>query len=180
MLKEVAADHDVPGIVSTLRWWVERGDTVMLRGLATRADTITLRPGMEEYLRAVRAAVHAHLDLARHDTTAALRAFDSVPDSICSFDGCYAVWFTKAQLLEAVRRDRDAMRILDHEYPQVDPGRVLWHLERAMVAERLGDREKAVRGYAYVAAAFQHADPALQPMVSESRAALGRLAGDSR
>ena len=103
-----------------------------------------------------------------------------MPDSICSFDGCYAVWFTKAQLLEAVRRDRDAMRILDHEYPQVDPGRVLWHLERARVAERLGDREKAVRGYAYVAAAFQHADSALQPMVSESRAALGRLAGDSR
>jgi serine/threonine-protein kinase len=180
MLAKLASDRNVAGIMTTLRWWVERGDTLKLRDIATRMDTATVRPGLEGYMSAVRAAIHAHLSLARHDTTAALSSFEAVPDSVCSFEGCYAVWYTKAQLLGAVHRDSDAMRILDHEYTNVDPARTLWRYERARVAERLGDHDKAVRDYAYVAAAFQHADSSLQPMVAESRAALARLGGESR
>jgi hypothetical protein len=44
----------------------------------------------------------------------------------------------------------------------------------------MGDHDKAVRDYSYVAAAFQHADSSLQPMVAESRAALERLEGEAR
>jgi hypothetical protein len=162
---------------ATLRWWEEQGDTAMLRRLATRIDTLTVPASLPvEYMPALRAAVHAHLDLARRDTAAALRDFAAVPDSICVFDGCFdGIWYTKAQLLEAVHRDREALRVLDHDHHPGGPGRTLWHLERARVAERLGEREQARRDYAYVAAAWQHADSSLQPAVAESRAALERL-----
>jgi predicted Zn-dependent protease len=143
-------------------------------------DTAPAPAQLEDYLKAVRGAIHAHLALARHDTAAAVRSFEAVPDSICPFEGCYPVWYTKAQLLGAVGRDRDAMRILQHEYVDVDPTRTLWRYERAKVAERLGERDQAARDYAYVAAAFEHADSSLQPIVRESRAALGRLGGEAR
>jgi serine/threonine-protein kinase len=180
VLMKYMSGRAIPGITTTLRWWAERSDTARLRDIAARVDTAPALPGLEGYLSAVRAAVHAHLALARHDTAAAVRDFDAVPDSVCPFEGCYSVWYTKAQLLAAVGRDRDALRILDHEYPSVDPIRTLWHYEHARVAERLGDRASAARDYAYVAAAFQHADSALQPMVEESRAALARLESETR
>jgi serine/threonine-protein kinase len=170
----------IVGITTTLRWWTERGDTARLRDIAARMDTAPAPAQLEDYLKAVRGAIHAHLALARHDTAAAVRSFEAVPDSICPFEGCYPVWYTKAQLLGAVGRDRDAMRILQHEYVDVDPTRTLWRYERAKVAERLGERDQAARDYAYVAAAFQHADSSLQPIVRESRAALGRLGGEAR
>jgi serine/threonine-protein kinase len=179
-LAEAASSGRVAAMVPTLRWWAERGDTTTLRAIAARLDTSAVRPGFEEYTRAVRAAVQAHIELARGDTAAAVRGFDAVPDSICFFEGCYAVWYTKAQLLSAVGRDRDAMRVLDHEYPSVDATRALWRYERAKVAERLGDGAKAARDYAYVAAAFEHADSSLQPMVHDSRAALARLGSEAR
>ena len=59
------------------------------------------------------------------------------------------------------------------------PSQVLWALERARVAERRGDRAKASRDYQYVADAWRHADPQLQPYVAEAREALARLAGES-
>ena len=47
-------------------------------------------------------------------------------------------------------------------------------LERARMAERLGKRETAAAGYAYVVSAWAHADLALQQLVGEARAGLGR------
>jgi hypothetical protein len=180
LLAKPASGAYVPTVMPTLRWWADRGDTMRLRAIAARMDTTSVRPGFEGYVSAVRAAIRAHLELARRDTAAAVLDFDAVPDSICAFEGCYSVWYTKAQLLGAMHRDADAMRILDQEYPGVDPVRTLWRYERARVAERMGDRDKAVRDYSYVAAAFQHADSSLQPMVAESRAALERLEGEAR
>jgi hypothetical protein len=58
------------------------------------------------------------------------------------------------------------------------PSEVLWTLERARVAERLSDREKAARDYQYVADVWRHADPELQPYVTEAKEALARLAGE--
>ena len=60
------------------------------------------------------------------------------------------------------------------------PSEVLWTLERARVAERLGDREKAIRAYQYVANLWRHADPELQPYVTEAREGLGRMTGEPR
>ena len=180
LLSKVASDPRAGEAALTLRWWAERGDTARLRRMVAGIDTATVPPELEGYRRVVRAAFEAHLELARHDTAAAVRELDIVPDSICSIEACFALWYTKAQLLGAVGRDRDAMRILQHEYTNVDPTRTLWRYERAKVAERLGERDQAARDYAYVAAAFQHADSSLQPIVEESRAALARLGGEAR
>jgi serine/threonine-protein kinase len=180
ILAKMASDSNMGAMSLTLRWWAERGDTARLRRMVARVDTTTVPPELEGYRRVIRAAVAAHIELARPDTAAAVRELDIVPDSICSMDACFAVWYTKAQLLGAVGRDRDAMRILQHEYPNTDPTRTLWRYERAKVAERLGMREQATRDYAYVAAAFQHADSSLQPIVRDSRAALERLGGEGR
>jgi hypothetical protein len=44
-----------------------------------------------------------------------------------------------------------------------------------MIAERLGDREAAVRGYRNFVALWAQADPELQPRVQAAREALARL-----
>lgn len=62
----------------------------MLRRMASRIDTLTVHASLPvDYTPALRVSVHAELDLARRDTTAALRDFAAVPDSICMFDGCF-------------------------------------------------------------------------------------------
>jgi len=53
-------------------------------------------------------------------------------------------------------------------------------LERARVNERLGNKEKAITAYRFVAEVWLHADPELQPYVAEAKAALMRLAGEPR
>jgi hypothetical protein len=49
-------------------------------------------------------------------------------------------------------------------------------LERGRIAEQLGEREKAVKSYRFVADAWRRADPELQPYTAEAREALARLA----
>ena len=89
---------------------------------------------------------------------------------------------TLARLLAAPHRERAALAILDREFPWTVPllahGR--WELERARLAERLGDRAKARQWYGYVARLWRHADPELQPQVAEAREAVGRLGDDTR
>ncbi len=60
--------------------------------------------------------------------------------------------------------------------PAPGPWFVLATLERGRVAERLGEREKAIESYRFVTEAWRRADPELQPYVSEAREALARLA----
>ena len=52
---------------------------------------------------------------------------------------------------------------------------VIGVLEGARAAERLGERRSAIRGYQFVADAWRHADPELQPYATEARGALERL-----
>jgi hypothetical protein len=58
------------------------------------------------------------------------------------------------------------------------PSEILWTLERARVAERLGDRETAARDYQYVADVWRRADAPLQPYVAEAREALLRVSSE--
>jgi hypothetical protein len=84
------------------------------------------------------------------------------------------------QLLSARHDDEKATRLLDRWLIDLEvPSQVLWTLERARVAERVGDRAKASRDYQYVADGWRHADAQLQPYVTEAREALARLAGES-
>lgn len=60
------------------------------------------------------------------------------------------------------------------------PGEALWNLERGRVNEHLGNRDKAIAAYRFVADVWRNADPELQPYVEEAKAALGRLGGEPR
>ena len=53
-------------------------------------------------------------------------------------------------------------------------------LDRARLAERLGDRPMAINYYQFAAQAWLHSDPELQPYVAEARTALERLGGERR
>jgi len=105
-----------------------------------------------------------------------LRAFASLPDSVCGlwWISCRAQKVTEARLLEAVGEDRRAIELLDR-WAGLEPLAVL---ERARLAERLGDRAKAIKSYQFVADVWRHADPELQPYVVEARSALARLTGE--
>jgi len=132
-------------------------------------------------LRYGAAAAQAYLALARHDTTDALRRFAAAPDSLCI--GCYLERLTRARLLAGHKRDGDALRLLDtrvHGISELLPSEVSWALERARVNERLGNRDRAIWDYRFVARVWAHADSSLQPLVAEARAALRRLGAEPR
>ncbi|HKG91874.1 MAG TPA: protein kinase [Gemmatimonadaceae bacterium] len=154
-----------------IAWWVVRGDTAAMRPLVRWADTTTARglpPNVKDRLR-------FFLAVARRDTAGVLRMATTMPDSACA--GCALNRLLKAQYLAAAGRDREASLVLAGEYPGASPERVLWMMERGRVAERLGEKEKAIDAYAFVAAAWAKADPMLQPIVEEARGGLRRLGG---
>jgi serine/threonine-protein kinase len=158
------------------RWWAERGDTVRLqRALAAMSR---LPVGFASPFET--AAVRAHMALARRDTATAIREFSTIPDTLCTANFCYQYRLAKAQLLSAKRMDREAEVLLTQEFPSQGPSAVLWQLERGRVFERLGRKPEAVDAYAYVSAAWNRADPSLQPVVKEAREALGRLSPEKR
>ena len=164
--------------------WAETGDTASIQELARRIDSgirLATNPGGKSFLRYGAAAAQAFLALARHDTSDALRRLAAAPDSLCLH--CFLGHLAHAHLLSAKGQDRDAARLLDQRAPGPDdlsPSEVAWTLERARVNERLGNRDKAVQNYAFVARVWANADSSLQPLVAEARAALARLRGEPR
>ena len=123
-------------------------------------------------------AAEAYLALARRDTAGALARFAALPDAIGP------IWLerlTQARLLTATGHEREALAVLDREFPVeiVTGSQGIWALERARLAEKLGEREKAKTWYGYVVRVWRHADTDLQPVVAEAREALQRLGGDT-
>lgn len=166
-------------------WWATTGDTTSIRELTRRADSLARtaqNPADGSYWRYVELSTRPYLALAHHDTSAAIEGLESLPDSVCP-GSCYRERLQLGLLLASQRRDREAAALLDRElYPvaaSAVPG-TLWALVRGRVNERLGNREKAIPAYRYVAAVWINADPELQPYVAEATAALVRLSGKPR
>ncbi len=175
-----------PRVFSTdaLRWWAMDRDTASIaRYLVLLRQRMTEEPTtFGTVLLGNVQAGEGYLLLARGDTARAIRQLQSVPDSL---QRCFHyARVTLAQLLVATRRDEEAARLLARQWPgtitcgnPVDD--VLWTLERARLHERQGRPREAAEAYRLVAAAWRGADPELQPLVREARAALARL-GDVR
>jgi serine/threonine-protein kinase len=168
--------------VATLPWWAARRDIAAIRRLQRKSDSLA-QSSTERPLRARAAytseAALAYLTLLRGDTAAAIRQFEALPDTLCPF--CYSQRLTLAQLLSAKGEDRKAFQMMDgYLLELLAPGEILWTLERARVAERLGERDAAARDYQYVADIWRRADPQLQPYVEEAKEGLVRVSAEPR
>jgi serine/threonine-protein kinase len=160
---------------------MERRDVASLDRFAARWDSVARASGDrsagQTAAHYAAAAGRAYAALARGDSVDALRRFAALPEfvCVCAFDRIIT-----AQLLVRRGRHAEAAALLDRSQPVTslpDVVEAVRRLERARVAERLGQREKALDGYGYVAALWRAADPELQPLAREAADALRRLAG---
>jgi len=90
---------------------------------------------------------------------------------------CFFEKVAVARLLAARGEHRKAAELLDRwaGVQEITPSAVLAALERARIAERLGDRAKALERYGFVANVWRWADPKLRSYVEEATARLRRL-----
>jgi serine/threonine-protein kinase len=181
-----------------LPWWGAQRDTLRLRRFIRVVDTMTRVPrangffSPDESARAALlvAAARAQHALVRGDTAAALRALAPllVAAAPCA-PWCQATRLQAARLLVARGRLTEAARVLNAP-PSIEggttalspgprPSDVLWYLERGRVAELLGDRARALEAYRFVADAWRHPDPELEPYAADARAGLARLTAES-
>ena len=165
-----------PLLAAAGAWWAQRRDTTSLREMARRAGAVAQRDAVGGRFASYSAALaNAYLALARGDTIQSIQQFAALPDSLCEL--CAVPRFVHARLLASTGRLREAAVILA-DRPTLLPSAidVLWALERARVADRLGDSATARQGYTVVAGAWQAGDAELAPVVAEARTALRRLA----
>jgi eukaryotic-like serine/threonine-protein kinase len=125
----------------------------------------------------VLSAMRAYTALARHDTAQATQLFVNLPDSVVTipFD-----LFVRARLVG--RRDpKRAIELLERYSASADLLTAARELERGRLAEKIGDHERAVDAFSYVAAIWAKAEPKqLKDAVKEANDALKRLDSDGR
>ena len=160
-----------------LPWWASHGDARSVLRFRELADSLS-RSSPDSVLREEAVfggqAAQAYLALVRHDTADALRRFEQLPDSLCAV--CYFEPLVRLGLQATRGKDRTVLE--SSELTALSPISllaVIGVLEGARAAERLGERRAAIRAYQFVADAWRHADPELQPYVAEARGALERL-----
>ena len=163
--------EDRPAARWGLAWWSLHRDSTSLAAFAARARSRSrvARTPVETVVAAYdTAAAAAHLALVRGDTAESLHRFLALPDSACT--GCYLDRLTRARLLAAHRRDREALRVLNERLvPFLTPIELVFTLERGRVMARLGDRTAAAGLRKLVARAWQSGDPELRGLVARSR-----------
>jgi eukaryotic-like serine/threonine-protein kinase len=176
----------------TIIWWAGQRDTSSLLRYLARVDSLAKRavhavcwdpkcegassaPWDLASARATPGLVRAALDLARTDTAGALRRLLVLPDSVYADN--WKVRLLKFRLLASMRREQEAAQLFDQPVlPPLSPLWIMGTLERARIAERRGERTRAVECYQFVMDVWRHADPELQHYVAEARGALERLA----
>jgi serine/threonine-protein kinase len=122
------------------------------------------------------ASIRAYVALAKGDTATATRLFDALPDTVITIP--YDV-FIRARLI-GKQDPKRAIAILER-HSQPDLLYPVRELERGRLAERVGDTERAVDAYAFVAAAWRNADAGpLRDGAKEATDALKRLDSDGR
>jgi tetratricopeptide (TPR) repeat protein len=178
-------DYPLPRHLRGLPWWLSRGDSASLARFARRAAEMRGAESPDARLRGryLGAAAIAYLSLLRGDSAEAVRRFQAIPDTLCLVGNCFYQKLTLARLLAARGEDRRAAELLDRwvwsdeSIPSLasTPSFVFAALERGRIAERLGDRDKALERYRFVADVWRGADQELRPYVEEARAGVQRL-----
>jgi len=178
-LDEISFDL-LSGRLGALSWWSTRRDTAALRKAGSSWDALMRRAGgareLKLWARYGVAASQAHLALARADTADAATRFAALPDTVCP---CVPDRLLTARLLAARGQEQQAKAVLDRIwFPNWDPSAGMLVLDRARIADRLGQREAAGELYRLVAELWKKADPELQPYVVEARDRLERLSAE--
>jgi len=172
------------GVQRALWWWAISGDTSSIKRARAKFETriaANTSTTAQAILKFAITDANFFLALARRDTVEALRQAEQFPDYSCE-RGCSYRLLAKARLLIAANRDDESIKILE-QGPTVTillplPTDVWWRLERARVNQRLGNTERAIYDYSFVADVWRNADEMLQPNVAEAREALARLIGE--
>jgi hypothetical protein len=178
-----------------LKPWLDEHNDASLAPYAALAlvhDTATLlseAAALEKYIATAKstanrpaqlyvlAALRAYAALAKPDTAAATKLFDAIPDSIIALP---IDQFIRARLVARTDPKR-ALDILERHMAVTGLVFAARELERGRLAEKIGDRDRAVEAYAYVAAIWVNAEPQqLKDAVRESNDALKRLDADGR
>ncbi len=136
--------EDSPYVRLIPSWWATRGDSAALSLFLEAARERARAGSAQDRFRASydSAAALAYLALLRADSVEALRRFTALPDSACV--RCYVDRLTRARLLSAAGRDREAMMDLEERLvPYLTPFQIVFARERAGVADRLGRRDAA-------------------------------------
>jgi hypothetical protein len=178
-LDEISFDL-LSGRLGALSWWSSRRDTAALRKTGSSWDALLRRAGgaseLELWARYGLAASEAHLALARADTAEAATRFAALPDTVCP---CVPDRLLTARLLSARGQAQQAKALLDRIwFVNWDPNAGILVLERARMADRLGQREAAGELYQFVADLWKDAEPELQPYVVEARDRIARLSAN--
>jgi hypothetical protein len=162
-------------------FWAAMGDTASLKILGRAIDStskVATGGSRTASLSAFSQSTQAYQALARRDTAEALRRFVALSDTLCP--ECVGEHLQKARLLALAGRDHEAADVLGGGLHSYSPWYVWVALERARVADRLGERDRAVEGFQLVTSRWFKADPELQPFVEEARRALERLSAEPR
>jgi eukaryotic-like serine/threonine-protein kinase len=164
-----------------LPWWLTRGDSASIVRFGNRAAQVARSGGPAIAVLRARyygQAAPAYLALLQGDSADAVRRLEAIPDTLCLVGGCFLERVLLARLLAARGEDRRAADMLDRWAAVGDarPLVVLAALDRARLAERMGDRSKARERYRFVTEVWRDPDPELRPHLSEARAGLARLA----
>jgi serine/threonine-protein kinase len=154
------------------------GDTATLVALTKQMEGVAQRDTARRAIfNYITESLRAYTALARHDTVAATKLFDALPDSVISFP---VDVFTRARLIG--RTDpRRAITLLERYASQTDLMFAARELERGRLAEKIGDRQTAVDAYAYVATIWAKAEAQqLKDGAKEASDALKRLDADGK
>ena len=164
----------VPAALGAARDTAQLNRIVVGAERRAKADTSAQRRAILTYFGA---SAHAYSVLASGDSATATRLFDALSDTLFALP---VDQFVRARLV--ARQDpRRALALLERMTSVNDLMYGARQLERGRIAEKLGERERAVDAYAYVAAVWHNAEPQpLRDAVSEAKAALGRLDADGR
>jgi tetratricopeptide (TPR) repeat protein len=162
---------DVGPMSRPLPWWAGQGDTSSIHAFIERARAAVSARASDEGARRDAGEVarlgEVYLALARRDTAEAGRRLAGVSRR-------QDADFLRAGLFAAQRDDSAAAAVLDRETWE-GPLNVLQRLLQAQVAERLGNRDEALRSYQFVVDMWRRPDPELSPYVVEAQAVLERL-----
>jgi len=166
-----------PIVQAVLPWWAQRRDTASIHAYLTASDSALRAAKTASAIRLATydvASARAYLTLARADTAHAIEQFVTLSDTLCL--SCYYDRLTTAELLVARGKYADADRLVRQRvYAMLTPVELLMAMQRARIAEHLGNSRSAMRDYARVASAWRAGDPEVQPFVREASRQLAAL-----